>query len=76
MSAQVKRPALQVGDAVRFARAFLQSTYQTSRYWTGARGRVVDLQPVSRAVFVVVVQWDRPDLPTRVLNSNLEKVKK
>ena len=60
-----------VGDRVQYARQFLRATGQLAGDVPHASGRVVSLQPVSNALDIAVIEWDRPGVPAKVLTSNL-----
>ena len=60
-----------IGDRVQYARQWLRATGQLAGDVPHASGRVVSLQPISAALDLAVVEWNRPDVPTKVLTSNL-----
>lgn len=60
-----------IGDKVQFARTFLRATGQLAGDVPHATGRVVSLQPISKALDLAVIEWDRPGVPAKVLTSNL-----
>lgn len=63
-----------IGDRVQYAADFLRATGQLAGDIPHARGRIISLSPVSKALDVALIQWDRPDIPAKVLSSNLERV--
>lgn len=64
-------PLFRIGDRVQFAREFLRATGQLAGDVPHASGRVVSLQPISKALDLAVVEWGRPGVPAKVLTSNL-----
>lgn len=64
-------PLFRIGDRVQYARTFLRATGQLAGDVPHATGRVVSLQPISAALDLAVIEWDRPDVPAKVLTSNL-----
>jgi len=64
-------PLFRVGDQVQFAREFLRATGQLAGDVPHASGRVISLQPISKALDLAVVQWDWPGVGAKVLTSNL-----
>jgi len=66
--------AIQAGDTVAYAKAWLQSTGQQTGDTPFARGRVKCLVPLGSLV-LAEIEWDTPDLPNRVNVKNLSRVK-
>ena len=64
-------PLFRVGDQVQFAREFLRATGQMAGDVPHASGRVISLQPISAALDLAVVEWDRAGINAKVLTSNL-----
>ena len=64
-------PLFRIGDKVQFARQWLRATGNFAGDIPHASGRVVSLQPISKALDLAVVEWDRPGVPAKVLTSNL-----
>jgi hypothetical protein len=62
---------LKVGDTVAYRREFLRSAGFFSGPIPFARGRVISLSPVSNALDIATIEWDTPDIPAKVLTSNL-----
>lgn len=60
-----------VGDRVQYARQWLRATGNLAGDIPHASGRVISLQPVSNALDIAVIEWDRPNVPAKVLTSNL-----
>lgn len=60
-----------VGDTVAYKREFLRATGQLTGPVPFARGRIISLSPVSKALDVATVEWSTPDIPARILTSNL-----
>ena len=64
-------PLFRIGDRVQYAREFLRATGQLAGDVPHATDRVISLQPISKALDLAIVEWDRPDVPAKVLTSNL-----
>lgn len=64
-----------IGDRVQYARQWLRATGNFAGDIPHAKGRIISLSPVSKALDVATIEWDRPDVPVKVLSSNLERVK-
>lgn len=60
-----------LGDVVAYRREFLRATGQLTGPVPFARGRIVSLAPVSNALDIATIDWNEPDIPARVLTSNL-----
>jgi hypothetical protein len=60
-----------LGDVVTYRREFLRATGQLSGPIPFARGRIISLSPVSNALDVATIDWSEPNIPARVLTSNL-----
>ncbi len=60
-----------IGDRVQYARTFLRATGQLAGDVPHASGRIISLQPISAALDLAVVAWDRPGIAAKVLTSNL-----
>ena len=60
-----------LGDVVTYCREFLRATGQLSGPIPFARGRIISLAPVSNALDIATIDWSEPDIPARVLTSNL-----
>lgn len=60
-----------LGDVVTYKREFLRATGQLSGPIPFARGRIISLAPVSNALDIATIDWSEPDIPARVLTSNL-----
>lgn len=60
-----------IGDVVTYRREFLRATGQLSGPVPFARGRIISLSPVSKALDIATIDWSTPDIPARVLTSNL-----
>jgi hypothetical protein len=62
---------LKVGDTVAYRREFLRS----AGFFTGpipfARGRIIALAPVFEDRAIATVDWGNPEIPAKVLTSNL-----
>ena len=69
-----KPDELQVGDAVAYSRAFLQSIGAYTGDLPRAKGKVTGLVPVGRELVLAEVTWDRAELPARVNVKNLCRV--
>ncbi|MDA7980151.1 MAG: hypothetical protein MPJ50_15400 [Pirellulales bacterium] len=66
---------VQVGDTVGYSKAFLQSTGQYAGDIPFARGKVTALHPVGSETVLAEIEWDRPNIPTRVNVKNLSTVR-
>ena len=66
---------IQVGDRVGYSKQFLQSTGQYTGDVPFARGKVLALHTLSEDVILAEIEWDKPDLPTRVNVKNLTTVR-
>jgi hypothetical protein len=64
-------PLFRIGDTVAYKREFLRATGQLTGPVPFARGRIVSLSPVSKALDIATIDWSEPDIPARVLTSNL-----
>jgi len=62
---------IQVGDIVGYSKAFLQSTGQYTGDAPFARGKVTSLHPLGTETILAEIEWDKPDLPSRVNVRNL-----
>ena len=69
-----KPDELNVGDAVAYSRAFLQSIGAYTGDMPRAKGKVTGLVPVGRELVLAEVTWDRAELPPRVNVRNLCRV--
>lgn len=68
---KVVNQLFKIGDRVQYARTFLRATGQLAGDAPHASGRVISLQPISAALDLAVVAWDRPGIAAKVLTSNL-----
>jgi hypothetical protein len=66
---------IQVGDTVGYSKGFLQSTGQHTGDVPFARGKVTALHPVGTETILAEIEWDRPDMPTRVNTTNLSTIR-
>jgi hypothetical protein len=62
---------IQIGDVVGYSKAFLQSTGQYTGDALFARGKVTALHSLGAETLLAEIEWDTPDLPTRVNIKNL-----
>jgi len=60
-----------IGDVVAYRREWLRATGHLSGPIPFARGRVISLSPVSAALDIATIDWGQPDIPAKVLTSNL-----
>lgn len=67
--------AIQVGDRVCYSKRFLQSTGQYSGDVPQARGTVTALTPVGSNI-LADIDWNDPEIPSRVNVANLSRVTK
>jgi hypothetical protein len=72
---RIRSQPIQVGDTVGYSKAFLQSTGQYTGDVPFARGKVTALHGAGETV-LAEIQWDRPDLPSRVHVKNLSTVRR
>jgi hypothetical protein len=70
-----KKCTISVGDKVRYSPAFLRSTGQYTGDIPHARGTVVALKLFGN-VTLATIDWANPEIPAKVLTSNLEKAGK
>ena len=66
---------INAGNTVRMKASFLQSTGQTTGDAPRAKGIVTDILSPDKPYARASINWDTPDMPERVLLSNLSKVK-
>lgn len=66
---------IQVGDTVGYSKQFLQSIGQYTGDAPLARGVVTALHPVSSELTLVEIEWNKPDLPSKVNIKNLSAVR-
>jgi hypothetical protein len=66
---------IQIGDTVGYSKSFLQSTGQYTGDAPFARGMVIALVPLGTEIILAEIEWDKPDLPTRVNVKNLSTVR-
>ena len=66
---------IQVGDTVGYSKTILQSTGQYTGDAPFARGKVTALVPVGAEVILAEIEWDKPDLPSRVHVKNLSTIR-
>lgn len=65
---------VKVGDIVGYSKAFLQSTGQYTGDAPFARGKVLALHSLGDTI-LAEIDWDKPDLPSRVNVKNLSTVR-
>jgi hypothetical protein len=67
-------PELRIGDRVRYSTAFLRSTGMYSGPMPFARGIVTGLDAGfgGKGAYLATIDWGDPDIPERVLSSNLQ----
>lgn len=73
MSWQKKVANIQVGDRVAYKASFLRSTGQYTGDLPFARGTVTEMKTLGDNT-LAVIDWQNPDIPEKVLVSNLSKV--
>jgi hypothetical protein len=66
-----KTKDVKVGDVVAYSRTFLQSISCYTGDMPQARGKVTALKQVGTETTLAEIEWDLPDLPTRVNVKNL-----
>jgi hypothetical protein len=62
------------GDRVQYTRQWLRSTGQLAGDIPHAKGRIISLSPVSNGLDIATIEWDRPNIPAKVLTSNLVRM--
>ena len=62
--------ALQIGDNVAYSASFLRSIACYAGDMAHARGVITDIKPLGERQ-LVSIDWDRPDIPTKVISANL-----
>ena len=62
-----------IGDRVAYSATFLRSIGCYSGDMAHARGTVSAMLPFGNR-FVAIIEWDRPDIPAKVVTANLAKV--
>ena len=72
---RIRSQAIQVGEIVGYSKAFLQSTGQYTGDAPFARGKVTALHPLGDETILAEIEWDKPDLPSRVNVKNLSTVR-
>jgi hypothetical protein len=60
-----------LGDTVAYRREFLRSAGFFSGPVPFARGRIIALAPVFEDRAIATVDWGNPEIPAKVLTSNL-----
>lgn len=74
MSWAKRTATIQAGDRVAYSKQWLQSTGQLTGDVPSARGKVTGLVPLGSSLVLAEIEWDLPDLPTRVNVKNLSRV--
>lgn len=74
MTWQSRVSKIAVGDKVAMKASFLQSTGQMTGSAPHARGVVTEILSPDKPYARAAIQWDTPDMPERVILSNLSKV--
>ncbi len=62
---------MKVGDRVRYSGNFLRSVGILYGELPQATGKIVALKTYGQAPAIATVEWDRPNMPARVMVSNL-----
>lgn len=70
---QKRTSRIEIGDRVCYKASFLRSTGQYSDDIPHARGIVKELKPLGDKI-LAVIEWDKPNIPEKVLITNLSKV--
>ncbi len=65
-----------IGDLVRYRAEFLRSIGCYTGDMCFARGMVTALKPFGDAVVLASVDWDKDDIPSKVITHNLELIRK
>jgi len=66
--------AIEVGDHVRYSRAWLQSTGTHTGDLPRAKGTVTAIKDLG-SLKIATINWENPEIPERVNVANLSKVK-
>jgi hypothetical protein len=66
---------IKIGDVVGYSKKFLQSTAQYTGDAPFARGKVISLEPLGTDFILAEIEWDKPDLPSRVNVKNLSTLR-
>jgi len=65
---------IQIGDLVAYSAAWLRSTGQFAGDIAHAKGTVIELNTLSPEVTLATIEWDKPDIPPKVITQNLCRV--
>ncbi len=63
-----------IGDIVQYSAAWLRNTGQYTGDVPRAKGKIVGIERTP-SYTIAEIEWDLPDIPTRVNVANLEKVR-
>jgi len=67
---------LKVGDNVKYSREWLRNTGIFTGEICFASGRIIALEPLGKTNTLAVIDWKNPNIPDRVLTSNLVRADK
>ena len=62
---------LKVGDIVKYSSQWLRSAGIFTGDICFASGRIIALEPLGKTSTLAVIDWQNPNIPDRVLTSNL-----
>lgn len=65
---------LEVGDKVQYSKAWLRSTGSYTGDFPRAKGVITKLEKLG-SLFLAVIDWNYPDIPSKVNVANLKKLK-
>lgn len=65
---------LAIGDHVAYSADFLRSICCYTGDIPAARGIITALKPLGTRVTIATVEWDREDIPAKVITTNIAKV--
>jgi len=65
---------LKKGDKVQYSSSWLRSVGLYTGDYGRAKGVVLGVKKINDTTQVVSIRWDKPDIPTKVLNKNLSKM--
>ena len=64
-----------IGDAVKYSSGWLQSTGLIASEYGHAKGTITDIKQVNTRIQLITVKWDMNELPSKILNTNLSKIR-
>lgn len=64
-----------IGDTVKYSSGWLQSVGLVASEFGQVKGIVENIRALPNQRQIVTVQWDNEHIPTKIINTNLIKVK-